>query len=102
MYVRDFSNVFSFSNALQRLSQFSNAYWLALAKTYHTDIIINLAQTRPYKKASCYSHVTPRCGIQTWHFKNFDHESCEQSFFHFQLIPKCGVGDRQQLIQYIL
>ncbi|CAL6067896.1 Hypothetical_protein [Hexamita inflata] len=28
MYVRDFSNVFSFSNALQRLSQFSNAYWL--------------------------------------------------------------------------
>ncbi|CAL6025618.1 Conserved_hypothetical protein [Hexamita inflata] len=28
--VRDFSNAFSFSNALQRLSQFSNAYWLAL------------------------------------------------------------------------
>ncbi|CAL5975824.1 Hypothetical_protein [Hexamita inflata] len=29
-YVRDFSNVFSISNALQRLSQFCNAYWLAL------------------------------------------------------------------------
>ncbi|CAL6075307.1 Leucine-rich_repeat domain superfamily [Hexamita inflata] len=57
MYVRDFSNVFSFSNALQRLSQFSNAYWLALLVShkfqYFKDIksfILNLVGIEQMKQ----------------------------------------------------
>ncbi|CAL6110796.1 Hypothetical_protein [Hexamita inflata] len=72
MYVRDFYNVFSFSNALQRLYQFSNVYWLALYITIRLDGQHNntdsfrLERPSSYRKKGTASAARPQgCGSKT-------------------------------------